>query len=182
MLIKSWVPENGGEYAGSCIAVIAAAVLVQALKAWRVLLEVRWATRQRPACCSRASCGAPDDEDSKGSKFSTSTAPSEEAPRRGLPRLAPARDQLRRNAVRAVFTGVIVFLDYMLMLIVMSFNIGIIASAVGGFALGALAFGHLGERAGGAAGVAVGTVAPDSENDLEVHVIEPQSCCNTHRV
>ncbi len=57
-----------------------------------------------------------------------------------LHRRLPA--QARRNVVRSVFTIVIVFLDYMLMLIVMTFNVGIIVSAVLGFGLGALLFGE----------------------------------------
>ena len=69
----------------------------------------------------------------------------------GLPILHPAllkycvgcvRMQAGRNALRAGFTVVIVFLDYMLMLIVMTFNVGIIVAAVLGFELGALLFGE----------------------------------------
>lgn len=193
LLIKSWVPENGGAYAASCIAVIAAAVLVQALKAWRVMLEVRWVQRRQAECCS-PSCNAKAVDGAMAGHSMSAPLGSDsdlEAPVSGLsqrastkrlPQFVPHKDQWSRNAVRAVFTGIIVFFDYMLMLIVMSFNIGIILSAVAGFALGALLFGHMGERAGGATVVAVGDVAPDSENDLEVHFVEPQSCCNTRNV
>jgi hypothetical protein len=48
-----------------------------------------------------------------------------------------------RNAARALFTAV-VFLEYMLMLVVMTFNLGLIISATLGFCLGALLFGERG--------------------------------------
>lgn len=87
-----------------------------------------------------------------------------------------------RNFVRAAFTTLVVFLDYMLMLIVMTFNVGLIVSAVLGFGIGALLFGHMGEAAGGNSAVAVGEMAPDSENDMEVHFVDPQTCCNTRHL
>jgi copper transporter 1 len=96
--------------------------------------------------------------------------------------IIPSNEQMIRNVIRSAFTFVIVFLDYMLMLIVMSFNIGIIFSTVAGFALGALLFGHFGERVGTGSAVAAGNLAPDSENDLEVHFMEAQTCCNSSHV
>jgi hypothetical protein len=92
--------------------------------------------------------------------------------------IIPSNEQMLRNIIRGLFTFIIVFLDYMLMLLVMSFNIGIIFSTVAGFAFGAVLFGHWGERVGSGSAVAVGELAPDSENDLEVHFMEAQTCCN----
>lgn len=57
------------------------------------------------------------------------------------PRGPSTRSQLTRNAARSAFTGAVVWLDYMLMLVAMTFNIGLIVSATLGFMLGALAFG-----------------------------------------
>ena len=195
LLFKEWIPENDGQYAGYCILCIVWAVLVQGLKAWRVRLEGGWAIEEKLAmgCCGGARGGAgangggvrKSDEDSEGS---SSAAASELAAlpvatknkwwrRQGRfvdrvpPYVVPTRRQAVRNAVRSVFTFVIVFLDYMLMLLVMSFNIGIIFSTVSGFALGAFMFGHWGEMiggGGGGGGLVAGQVAPDSENDLEV--------------
>jgi len=202
LLLKEWVPENAAAYAGSCIAVIVTAVLVQALKAWRVMLESRWASLRRVQCCN-AACGNTSDNSKidNDSAYAAGSSDGEVAEAitglRGssshqrskcgwcsnaLSIIIPEKAQFKRNIIRSAFTGVIVFLDYMLMLIVMSFNIGIILSAVGGFAIGALLFGHMGERSGGIGAVAVGDVAPATENDLEVHFVEPQSCCNTHTV
>jgi hypothetical protein len=201
ILLREWVPASVGAYVAACLAVAALAEGVQALKALRVLQEARWAAAaSRATCCGDACAGGGGakqrgaDADS-GSEISLADerglgggAPAAGGGggagggrrRRGLPTGA----QLRRNASRAAFTVAVVFLDYMLMLIVMTFNIGLIAAAVAGFGAGALAFGHLGERAGGGGAVAVGAgeVAPDSENDLEVHFVDPQPCCNTQRV
>lgn len=58
-----------------------------------------------------------------------------------LPAFLPACLQLVRNAARALFTAV-VFLEYVLMLVVMTFNLGLIISATLGFCLGALLFGE----------------------------------------
>ena len=102
----------------------------------------------------------------------------------GVPALLPSRAQAVRNIVRAVFTGVIVFFDYMLMLIVMSFNLGIIASAVGGFALGTFLFGHVAERDSSTMALSAGgdEAFPGLESDLEVRFIEPQCCCDSQRL
>lgn len=61
--------------------------------------------------------------------------------------------QLARNVVRSALTGAAVLLDYCLMLVVVTFNLGLILSATLGFCLGALAFG---EQMGLGQGAAVG--------------------------
>ena len=58
------------------------------------------------------------------------------------PRPAPPPAQLRRNAQRAALTAASVFLDAMLMLVVMTFNLGLIICVTLGYALGALGFGE----------------------------------------
>lgn len=52
ILLKEWVPQNDGEYIASCLAVIFMAILVQALKGWRVRKEMIWAVQRRVKCCS----------------------------------------------------------------------------------------------------------------------------------
>jgi copper transporter 1 len=89
-----------------------------------------------------------------------------------------SKPQFKRNAIRSMFTGIIVFLDYMLMLIVMTFNIGIILAVVFGFMVGTLLFGHTGEKAGSIhTGGASGNVDPTDE--LDVRFMEAPSCCGT---
>ena len=59
-------------------------------------------------------------------------------PPNGVPSLA------RRNAARAALVAASTTLEYALMLVAMTFNVGLYAAVVGGFALGTLLFGHWG--------------------------------------
>ena len=86
-----------------------------------------------------------------------------------------------------------------LMLVVMTFNIGIILAVCGGFAIGALLFGHAGEKAssssyggagggGSAMGVGGGAFQPGqnaplsrattSSSELEAVFVEGSGCCS----
>ncbi|GAB4817548.1 hypothetical protein N2152v2_004594 [Parachlorella kessleri] len=201
ILFKSWVPEITAAYVGSCVAVLFTALAVQALKAWRLHIEAGW-VRQRaagngcaPACDGAAPPAGPDQhlEEPKAPDAARSSRWSD-ASALDVPLLKERarfidRGQAGRNALRAGFTMVIVFLDYMLMLIVMTFNVGIIMAAVLGFGLGALLFGHVGEpgwRQAPAVGLTqvpgslMGAPDPDPENSLEVQYVQQQSCCGGH--
>lgn len=70
------------------------------------------------------------------------------------------------------------------MLVVMTFNVGIILAVCGGFAIGALLFGHAGERppapmprapAPPQRGLGSGS---SSEEDLEAVFVEGPGCCS----
>lgn len=71
------------------------------------------------------------------------------------------------------------------MLLVMTFNIGIILAVCGGFAIGALLFGHAGERP--AVALPRALAAPrrpragssSSEEDLEAMFVEGPGCCSS---
>jgi hypothetical protein len=86
-----------------------------------------------------------------------------------------------------------------LMLVVMTFNIGIILAVCGGFAIGALLFGHAGEKAstsygganGGSSAMGVGgsgafqpgqngplSRAATSSSELEAVFVEGSGCCS----
>ncbi|KAL4421473.1 hypothetical protein ABPG75_010764 [Micractinium tetrahymenae] len=202
ILFQSWVPTSGGAYVASCLAIMALAVAVQALKACNLRLEARWAANRAAAAAAghaaagALGCGSPafarSSMDGKVDRRSSHV----QAPmlsRSSLGRLVPSagsprhqqrqarqpyvtRQELARNAARSAFTGAVVWLDYMLMLTVMTFNLGLIISATLGFMLGALAFGHWGERAAAASGPqvpapAAGSLQPSGESDLEVHYV-----------
>lgn len=62
------------------------------------------------------------------------------------------------------------------MLVVMTFNIGMILAVCGGFALGALLFGHAGERLAGCEARQVAAGGPTDE--LETVFVEGPSCCS----
>lgn len=81
------------------------------------------------------------------------------------------------------------------MLVVMTFNVGIILAVCGGFAIGALLFGHAGEpgtlsRPGARGGAALraptmapgplsaSAVAAATDEELETVFVEGAGCCN----
>lgn len=233
ILFQSWVPSSAGAYVASCLAIMATAVAVQALKAVQLQLESRWAAQRAaakratlPGVCNPASSpefgssptfGGRTSLDGTGDHRRSSHISAPMLWRSSLGRLVSSagspthrqlagrhnaqpyitRQELARNAARSLFTGAVVWLDYMLMLVVMTFNLGLILSATLGFCLGALAFGHWGERAaaahaaaaaaslGGvgrhsAPSVVMGSLQPTSENDLEIHYIAPQLLTASH--
>ena len=92
-------------------------MLVQALKAWRISVEDRWARERREArnATRRPSAFAPGASAPGGSSAPSdagnSKASNDSQLRRGMqwagvPALLPSRAQAVRNIVRAVFTGV----------------------------------------------------------------------------
>ncbi len=106
-------------------------VLVGALRAARVLMEAGW-----------RDADAQETAGDEGSRRPL-TAPAR-APRRRLAALLPpSRSAAARNAARAALALVTVTLDYALMLISMTFNVGLFLAVVGGLALGVLLFGHV---------------------------------------
>jgi hypothetical protein len=254
ILFKEWVPSSGGAYVASCLAIIALAVVVQALKALAQQAEARWEAqrtagsvfidgsgsgspseaggtgslwvcmddgRQGWLCCLHACafqphCAALCDastalpiqhtthpalltdpcphaayghalsrssmESANGHEPRRSSAMSTVPMLRGMgsanarsslsngvdgayvvhqqPLQFVTREELVRNTQRALFTGATIFLDLMLMLVVMTFNLGLIICVTLGYMLGALAFGHLKERVPAAAYASGAKAAP----------------------
>ena len=241
VLIKEWVPTDGGYYFGTLVACFAAALLCQYLKAAKIEQEIVWASKRPVLPCRNMACGSNVDElgdmggkggggsapccgagaggsslapprvpsccagnadgreereerDEQGSSGSNSSSGRDvpvpvpvPAGRRGLfggtlhalfGWCAFSKPQFQRNIIRSLFTAIIVFLDYMLMLIVMTFNIGIILAVVFGFMVGSLLLGHTGEKAGSIhAGGASANVDPTDE--LDVRFMEAPACCGT---
>lgn len=129
ILWKEWVPRSTAAYIASWFAIFVMAVAVQALKAMRTVVEYQWVRKQRESLLCH--CGEPEPE---------------------LPKLHGVerymtRDQAFRNLVRTLFTGLMVVLEYWLMLVVMLFNVGLFVAVVTGYMVGAMLFGHVGEAA-----------------------------------
>lgn len=62
ILFKEWVPTSGGAYIASCLAIIAVAVAVQALKAMSQQTEARWeAQRHAGAWVDTSGSGSPSE-------------------------------------------------------------------------------------------------------------------------
>ena len=177
ILFKGWVPTNKGEYIASCLAMIAGAILVQFLKSLRLRVEARWAAEMRTSCAAPEAAPGKQLVVDEGCPGCAGPPP---PPGLWSGWVATSWPQARRNAVRSAFTGIVVFLDYMLMLVVMTFNVGLIVSTTLGFMLGARLFGHIGEAGGRA--VAAPAIAPDNDADLEVQFVEPGSCCGNRNL
>eukprot|EP00887_Chlorella_sp_A99_P005788 scaffold1.g5788.t1 len=157
MLFKEWVPQSTGAYVGACFGFL----FLAGLKAVRLRVEMAWGQRiaaqlrrpcpgcgpgepaklkglgPAPACCE---AGQAEAGQGKRRRRRGWWADVEEACAAYM-----TTSQARRNAVRSAFTFVVVFVDYMLMLVVMTFNVMIIVSVVAGFAIGSFLFGHVGE-------------------------------------
>lgn len=149
-LFKEWVPSTTGAYIGACIGCLLFAVFTQGLKAVRLWMEVLWSHqwRQECMCNQKASPKSSCCELPTVSVISRPQRTPWEIRLRGKTLINA--NQVWRNSMRSVFTFVAVLFEYMLMLLVMTFNIGIIISTVLGFAIGTLLFGHVGEAAQGA--------------------------------
>ncbi|KAG2443825.1 hypothetical protein HXX76_002168 [Chlamydomonas incerta] len=116
LLWKEWRPMTEGQYAGSVIAILAMGVATTGLKTLKGYLSLRWAH-------DRAALG-------------------DAAPVPASVWL-PAREQLSEIAIKCGITGISLTLDYFMMLIAMTFNIGFFCAVIGGYILGALLFGHV---------------------------------------
>lgn len=114
LLFKQWTPATTLSYTGSLVAVFLLAVLLHALQAFRMSSERSWA---RQANSSEQLDGAPRRQ-------------------HALPWL-PVRMR------RAMLQFASVSLAYLLMLAIMSFNVGVFLTAVGGVAAGTFLFGHV---------------------------------------
>ena len=206
LLFKEWVPETTAAYVGAVFGCLFAAVFVQWLKALRMIVETDWAEKRRIPCCTPGvnGCGgivegSEDSRMNESSKLGNISAPCSYSPELGSSShrhhlgnnfsvfvskrtystfLPWEGSQLMRNVIRGAFTFVVVLLDYALMLIVMSFNIGIIFGTVAGFALGSVLFGHVGETRRSGAYLLGGNPGPDPDNELEVQFVDSSPCCN----
>jgi hypothetical protein len=65
-----------------------------------------------------------------------------------------------------------------LMLVVMTFNIGVILAVCGGFAIGALLFGHAGERSDSGSEVRHVAASSSTTDELEAVFVEGPACCS----
>lgn len=209
ILFKSWVP-SGGAYVASCLAIIALALLVQALKALSLQLEARWVVQllSPPDALTTSAFKNPEYAYGSAGKDRRRSSTASNAPmlrssmrQSSMAHQQPAlqqvqeqrqlitRAELGRNAVRSCLIGGVVLLEYCLVLVVVTFNLGLILSATLGFCLGALIFGHIGERAAvltasmaGGAGPAAApfitsrtSLQPLSEGDLDIQFVPSPS-------
>ncbi|KAL1924472.1 uncharacterized protein VTP21DRAFT_4126 [Calcarisporiella thermophila] len=138
VLFREWVPRTPGQYAGAWIAIFIIAILYEALTVSRSILEARWA--QQSFRSTDMSDGL-----TKQSWI-----------HRFL-RAAFTREGVTRDFKRAALQFVDSTIAYALMLVTMTFNVGLFFAVVGGIAVGTFLFGrykpfNLTEQVGGCPG------------------------------
>ena len=158
ILFKQWVPCTTGRYAISVVGIILSGILAAFLKAYRIRLEHAWSAptnHQKDGQGGGVFRGGGDDsrevallpgaeQSSTGRRHSDSRRQGEDG---GMgPYLPESGDEWRQNTVRALLGGMIMTIDYMLMLIAMTFNVGLVVAVILGTALGLLLLGHTGAR------------------------------------
>lgn len=147
---SAWTPASSGSYAGTCIFLVVLAIIGRCLLAFKAIQEARWLDRdakRRYVVVNNGGSSAPVSErlsaDSEA-KLMTLTANGVEenvmvVERRGHEG-RPWRFSV--DPLRAVLDTVIVGVGYLLMLAVMTMNVGYFMSVLAGVFIGSLAVGR----------------------------------------
>jgi len=178
VLFRDWVPCTNSRYMGFFFFIVFLGVATNFVKGLRARLEQHWA---------RQAMLVPPPAPAEGKQNAISTFAWHFFPTN--------KTHFQQNLIRAVFTAATVILDYALMLISMTFNVGFFFAVVLGYALGSLLFAHTshpvpqprpqrasavdseeGPAAGGPAGE-----SPSQEPMIAAHPMGSSSaCCNDY--
>jgi hypothetical protein len=131
VLFKEWVPKNQIQYSVACLGLFILSIFYEGLVAFHSICEAKWTKSSRDAACFPAKLpnGIPDD-----STLIAFTSPH-------------WKKGLGIAFGRAGFKFVNATLGYALMLVTMTFNVGLYFSVVSGLAAGTLFFGGFVRRA-----------------------------------
>jgi hypothetical protein len=123
ILFESWVPRTNGAYAGAVIGVMILAFLFEALQTLHSYLEFRW----------------------KSPEYQSGTKNGDVEPLNEKVVLVWGKTPFRFwiDLQRAAIHALEIVLGYFLMLIAMTFNVGLFCSLIAGFFLGHFVFGRL---------------------------------------
>lgn len=144
---EQWTPSSQGAYAGTCIFLIVLAALLRCIIAARALLEQRWADREAArryvVVAGRQTFGERLSQDTSAKDMVISANGVEENVR-VVEKCGNERRPWRFSVdpVRACIDTVITGVGYLLMLAVMTMNVGYFMSVLGGVFLGSLAVGR----------------------------------------
>eukprot|EP01007_Sphenomonas_quadrangularis_P002753 NODE_461_length_1460_cov_269.064493_g342_i0.p1 GENE.NODE_461_length_1460_cov_269.064493_g342_i0~~NODE_461_length_1460_cov_269.064493_g342_i0.p1 ORF type:complete len:379 (+),score=55.82 NODE_461_length_1460_cov_269.064493_g342_i0:53-1189(+) len=150
VLFKSWVPQNAWQYTWAVVFTILMGIFVIFLKAlrsyWEKIIREKHLCQTPPAenlpsecCCPHPRpAGKESDLLLNGDRTANGNGPQSS----GSTSWIPTWSDWKCNAVRAAFVLVTTVLDYCLMLIVMTCNVGLFMAVCVGLALGTLIFGH----------------------------------------
>mmetsp|Transcript_65099 Transcript_65099/g.149068 ORF Transcript_65099/g.149068 Transcript_65099/m.149068 type:complete len:405 (-) Transcript_65099:250-1464(-) len=144
ILFPGWVPCSPGWYFLSLLAVAAMALLVSFMKALHAREELHASLSGKVGDDESGEGGSSRSEDGSVSALPLAAG----AGGKALGPLFVSREVLGENLKGALFVAVTLTLDYLLMLVAMTFNIGLFGAVIFGFSLGALLFGHTHSRQG----------------------------------
>mmetsp|Transcript_26078 Transcript_26078/g.85778 ORF Transcript_26078/g.85778 Transcript_26078/m.85778 type:complete len:378 (-) Transcript_26078:1641-2774(-) len=138
ILFKRWVPCSVPRYTWSCLAIILMGVMDILLKVAKLRLEISFALSE---AAGRESSEAEESTSSELLEMTTSL-------RRNVREmedvhlLPQSYRELRQNMCRGALAGMTLALDYSLMFIAMTFNVGLFTSVCLGIGFGHVLFGH----------------------------------------
>lgn len=138
ILFQSWVPRSVGQYISACIGLLLLALTYEALQTYVLILEAGWrkdSIRSKQIDLTGSSFGFSAKEVDVGTIRSISHFA-------GLSNgLSGFRIALSRGGLRFISAS----LGYLLMLVAMTFNVGLILSVLIGFSLGTVFFAPIGK-------------------------------------
>jgi len=145
---NGWTPSNTGSYAGTCIFLIVLAVIFRTLLAFKHVMEKKWLDAALDRRYVAVAGEMPEaekmeqDPDAKTGTLLTARGIEERVKvvRRHVRGVTPWRVSV--DLPRAIIATVIVGVGYLLMLAVMTMNVGYFLSILGGTFLGELAVGR----------------------------------------
>ncbi|BCS02872.1 copper transporter family protein [Aspergillus luchuensis] len=145
---NQWTPSSSGTYAGTCIFLIVLAIISRCLAAFKALLERRWldahVNRRYIAVAGKSTEAGRIDADPESKEASLITAQGVEEKVKVIHKAArePLPWRFSTDLPRALLFLVITGVSYLLMLAVMTMNIGYFCSVLAGAFLGELAVGR----------------------------------------
>jgi len=143
----SWTPSSSGQYAGTCIFLILLSVLFRGLMVGKHLLEIRWADQAWKRRYITVANGTPFSERLKsdtnaGRGVLTANGVEENVAIVTRASHGPQPWRFSVDLPRAFLSMIIAGVGYLLMLAVMTFNIGYYFSILAGVFVGELALGR----------------------------------------
>jgi copper transporter 1 len=130
ILFRNWVPQNIGQYVLSWFACFFAAIVYEALQVYVSFMELKWSPTR--VCL-----------DSNGTVFGEKTKPTVVSPWKHVAGLSQGSLGVMNAVMRAVLRMISTTLGYALMLIAMTFNVGLFFAVISGFGIGTFVFGPM---------------------------------------